>query len=153
MRVFVLIPAVLISVGVALSLQESQAAWRIVVNGIGVFLAWLGVLFVLRVRTRVGDGRVEVRRIRTVSLNLQSVQRARKAAHGTTVELLDGSQTLFPLYLPGVTEEWVWIDADVVEKALVPPEGRRPTGHDLRLATSGAFLPPDFVGFPKSQRT
>ncbi len=123
MRVFVLIPAVLISVGVALSLQESQAAWRIVVNGIGVFLAWLGVLFVLRVRTRVGDGRVEVRRIRTVSLNLQSVQRARKAAHGTTVELLDGSRILFPLYLPGVTEEWVWI------------------------------VPPDFVGFPKSQRT
>lgn len=100
------------------------------------------------VRTRAGGGVVEVRRLRTVRLDLGAVSRPRRGPCGTVAELQGGETVDFPLHLPGVvSSSWVVIDPSIVESALTAPGGRQASLAQLREAFDGKYLPGGFTGF------
>lgn len=140
---------VLLTVSMVLALAETFSLPRFLTNFSILGLAWAGAVFACRVSARVGDGVVEVRRMRTSRLDLKSVERARRVRRGTMVELHRGDTVEFPLHLPGVVSpSWVIIDADVVESALKGGASRRGSIAELREAVEGKYLPRGFQGFP-----
>lgn len=111
LRAVVLLAPVLLTVSMMLALAETFSLPRFLINFSILGLAWAGAVFACRVRTRVGAGVVEVRRMRTLRLDLKAVERARRIRCGTMVELQGGETVDFPLYLPGVVNpSWVIID-------------------------------------------
>lgn len=147
-RLAALVAPVLLTVSFVLFLGGPFSLPRVLVNVAGLVLAWAGAVFAFRVRTRVGDGVVEVRRLRTVRLDLGAVRRARRGPRGTVAELQRGETVNLPLHLPGVVRSsWVVIDPSIVESALTAPGGRRASLAQLREAVDGKYLPQGFTEF------
>ncbi len=143
-----LVAPVLLSLGMVLFLREPISPPRFAINLCVTVAAWAGAVFAFRVRTRVSAGAVEVRRFKTVRLDLSLIARARRTSRGTEAELGDGSCVELPLFLPGVTgAEWVTIDPSIVEAALKGSGKARCTSSQLREVTAGRYLPPGFTGF------
>jgi hypothetical protein len=149
LRAVALVTPVLLTVSFVFFLREPFSLPRFLVNVAVLALAWTGAVFACRVRTRVGDGVVEVRRVRTARLDLRAVRRARRGPHGTVAELQGGETVDFPLYLPGVVSStWVIIDPNIVESSLTAPGGRRASIAQLREVVRGKYLPRGFTEFP-----
>jgi hypothetical protein len=152
MRAVLLLAPGLMTLGVLLSLSDGTSPVAFVFNLAVLTGFWTAAVLAIRARTRVGGGRVEVRRIRTRTLVLGDVQRARREqGKGTVVQFRDGREELFPLYLPGVAgPAFVRPSGPVVEEALKSPKGARLRPGELRRATLGEFLPTTFAGFDQA---
>ena len=149
MRAVLLLVPGLITLGVILSLSDGTSPVAAAFDLVVLAGFWTAAVLAIRMRTRVGGGRVEVRRIQTRTLFLGDVERARrKQGKGTVVKFRDGREELFPLYLPGVDgPAFVRPSGPVVEAALKGPKGLRLPFSELRRATMGEFLPTTFTGF------